>query len=116
MTEIIDKKYYSKQISERFLEAKNEIIAEEKISNYKFGESVGLDSSNILRLEKTPEVNTVPLEALAKLVLIYNYSADWLIKGYGPKKNTSGIEDQLSELRKRISHCESSISKLEAIK
>jgi transcriptional regulator with XRE-family HTH domain len=116
MKDSIDKKYYSKQISERFLKAMGEVLRDRskgKMTMLKFGESVGFDSSNITRLEKNPEVNFVTLEALAKLVHEYNFSPYWLIKGEGEMKSIGKLEEQLVELKERVVGLEYQMTTLE---
>ena len=88
-----DKKYFSKLITQRFLLAMSTLIKTHEITVIAFGEIVGFSSSNITRLKEDNGVNTVTLEAVARMCDHFNVSPVWLFTGKGkflgetPKSN-----------------------------
>lgn len=79
-----DNKYYRKQATIRFLQAKEEVCKAETAKN--FAQVVGMGANNIDRL-KVSESNFVTIDAICKLCLHYNYSYAWIMAGIGPTKN-----------------------------
>ena len=103
-----DKKYYSKQITARFLAAMDAITSNRekgKITAQAFGNSVGMSSSNINRL-RTSEENTITVESLARLSILYKISPAWLITGEGKMflKEQDSLESRLEKMEESISY------------
>jgi DNA-binding Xre family transcriptional regulator len=83
---ITDKKYWSNQISTRFLEAVDAILAShpDKLTASELGELISISSSNINRI-RTTDGNYATLEAIGVLCDRFTISAHWLITGRGDK-------------------------------
>ena len=101
MNDIIDNKFFSKEISQRFIQAMDRIMSDRsngKITAQIFGEQVGIASSNINRIRTNPDTHFVTTEAIGRLCYYYpQVSATWLITG---ASETEGLEDVLSSLKK----------------
>ena len=83
MSSKTDKKYFSKLITQRFLSAMSTLVKTHEITVIAFGEIVGFSSSNITRLKEDNGVNTVTLEAVARMCDHFNVSPTWLFTGKG---------------------------------
>ena len=81
-----DKKYWSNQISIRFVEAVDSILAShpDKLTAGELGELICISSSNINRI-RTTDGNYATLEAIGVLCDRFKISAHWLITGRGEK-------------------------------
>lgn len=79
----MDKKY-SKEVTKRFLEASEAIMAEKKLTRTKFAASVDITSSNLTRMNTVPG-NNVTLESLCEIIHTYGISPVWIMTGYGDK-------------------------------
>jgi len=74
-----DPKYHTKQIGRRFLAAMGEILTDRsngKVTMLSFGKVVGMESSNITRMQRAPDTNFVTLEAVGRLCEEYGYSGN----------------------------------------
>jgi len=104
MYKLTDKKYFSKRITQRFLEAMDLIVGsttpEGKITAYAFGEQIGVSSSNLSRMRNDTDYRDITLEAVARLCYHYGYSAEWLINGTGSPRTIAqkkSAEDLIRE-------------------
>ncbi|MEO9145069.1 MAG: hypothetical protein ABI237_05880 [Ginsengibacter sp.] len=102
-----DKKYYSKQVTLRFLKAMDAITGNResgKITAQAFGNSVGMSSSNINRLRSPETENTITVESLARLCENYKISPAWLITGEGKmlSKEKDNLEKRLGKIEKQL--------------
>jgi hypothetical protein len=81
------KKYYSIQITKRFVQAMDKIIGTRdktgKVTAKSFGEIVAMSSSNLNRLRSSSGENLVTVEAIGRLVGHFKVSPHWLISGAG---------------------------------
>jgi transcriptional regulator with XRE-family HTH domain len=106
-----DKKYYSMQITRRFLKAMDNIIANRehgKVTAQSFGEVVGISGSNLIRLRSSKGENVITVEALGRICDKYNVSADWLVTGAGK----IFVGDKEDPVEKRLNRLESEIKYL----
>lgn len=111
-----DKKYFSKEISERFIRAMDRIMANRskgKITAQKFGEMVGISSSNIGRIRALPDEHFVTIEAIGRLCHHYNISPFWIITGQGEMESIDKLKDILGNLESRVSGLEKDMLTLE---
>jgi len=102
MTE--DKKKYSKEITARFLKEMDRILADRsagKVTADKFGEVVGISSSNLSRLRLLPDQHFVTVEAIGRLCHHYKVSPAVLITGEVPGSNHS-LEQRVAVLEKQM--------------
>lgn len=101
------KKHHSSQITARFLEAMDRIVADRtngKITAGKFGEAVGISGSNLTRLRTSPD-HHVTVEAVGRICAKYKISAAWLITGKGQmftEAKGDNLEKRVSELEKAV--------------
>ena len=115
-SDYIDKKHFSRQITERFVFAMDRIIGSRsagKVTAQSFGEIVGIASSNLKRLRDFPEDHTVTVEAIGRLCDHYKISPYWLITGQGDMYNNDELYAAYQTLHTRISELEKSISIIE---
>lgn len=104
----IDKKYYSQEITKRFLKAMDAIISDRengKVTARDFGETVGMAGSNITRLRDADAGHSVTVEAIAKICLNYDISPSWLILGDGEmydQTEKSGSKSSIALLEKAV--------------
>lgn len=112
MLEPTDKKYNSYKITERFLFAMDKIIGDRskgKITAKMFGISIGIASSNLLRIRQHPTEYFVTIEAIGRLCHLYKVNPNWLILGIGQPY----INEKSTNLDKRVDTIE---KELKAIK
>lgn len=83
-------KRHTREVTERFLEAADEIIGTKssgRSTQTEFCVIVGISPSNLVRMKKE-DSNNVTIEALCSLIEHYNYSPTWLLTGTGLKKKS----------------------------
>lgn len=113
MPDISDKKYYSKQITKRFLIAMDKITGTRegvKVTASAFGEVVGISSSNLTRLRTSNGDHAVTVEAIGRLCHHYKISPVWLITGQEDEGDRT-IEVRLQSLEKAIKRIDKDMSK-----
>lgn len=110
---ITDKKYFSYQITQRFIKAMDKIIGTgnhgEKVTARSFGEVVGISSSNLNRLRSSTGENVVTVEAIGRLCDNYKISPFWLILNVGEMENDGSIK----LIERRIKRLEAAIKKIQ---
>ena len=83
MIDKTDKRYFSYQITKRFLNTADKIIGSrkdgKKITAKMFGDTIGIASSNLNRIRQNPTENFVTIEALGRLCHFYNISPDSIL-------------------------------------
>lgn len=121
MKELKDKKYFSKQITWRFLEAMDSIIGNTtmgKVTAGEFGEKVGITGANLSRLRYSDGEHSVTLEAIGRICKEYNISSEWLIMGKGSmfaeakngsvikqlKDAVAAVEISLQDASRKVTH------------
>lgn len=100
-----DKKYYSYQITQRFLAAMDRILGNRingKVTAAAFGDIVGMSASNINRLRSSSGENTVTLEAVAKICEVYKISPYWLLTGKGEMYTNAELFSAYENLEARV--------------
>jgi DNA-binding Xre family transcriptional regulator len=97
-----DKKYFSKQITARFILAMDHIISDRqngKVTATAFGAIVGISGSNLTRLRDSNGENTVTTEAIGRLCDHYKISAYWLITGKGSMDENDELTSSLKKIK-----------------
>lgn len=111
-----DKKYYSVQITKRFITAMDKIIGTRdkkgKITTKSFGEVVGISSSNLNRLRSSTGENVVTVEAVGRLCNHYKVSPHWLIAGQGDPLSNGVMES----IETRVKKLEETVKALKAVR
>ncbi len=116
MIDTTEKKYFSKQITERFLFAMDRILGNRstgKVTALMFGDMVGMRSSNITRLREPASENYVSVEAIGRICEIYKISAHWLITGQGTMWSNDELFTAFNTLEKRMTDIEEAVNKIE---
>lgn len=103
-------KTYSRDITQRFLEAVDHLVIKEKTTYQRFGEMIGVTSSNINRMRIAPDANFVTLETVARMVDQFQISAIWLITGTGDMENNDHLQTIQNVLANRMDVLEKAIS------
>lgn len=116
MMDITDKKYFSTQITARFLFAMDRIIgsrSQGKVTAKSFGEIVGMDPANLNRLRKNPGSSFATVEAIGRLCNHYRVSAYWLLTGQGDLYSNDELAAAYNTLERRVSELENSMHQFE---
>lgn len=116
MADITDKKYFSYQITQRFLFAMDRILGSRgsgKVTAKAFGEIVGIDSSNLIRLRKNAGEQFVTVEAIGRLCHHYKISSFWLLTGQGDLYSNDELAAAYRTLDDRLREVESSLHSIE---
>lgn len=114
--DITDSKYFSLQITERFLMAMGRIMGNRqngKITAEMFAGRVGMSASNINRMRKNPGQFFVTVEALGRLVEEYKISSYWLLTGYGDVYSNDELLSAYKSLEARVSEVEKAVNDVE---
>ena len=110
-------KYYSYQITRRFLEAMDTILGNRqngKVTLTSFGKIVGMTASNLNRLRSGSGKYLVTVEAIGRICDIYGISSYWLITGRGEMNQNDHIisaKNSISAKLKEMSDAVESIEK-----
>ncbi len=118
MLDITDKKYFSYNITQRFLFAMDRILGNRsmgKVTAQAFGDAVGMKASNIFRLRESTGENTVTVEAIGRLCNHYKISPYWLITGDGDMYSNSELMTAYKTLEGRMSNIEDAVKQIEVI-
>jgi hypothetical protein len=116
MLDITDKKFFSSEITQRFLFAMDRILgnrANGKVTAQAFGEIVGIKSSNILRLRDNIGENFVTVEAIGRICHHYKISPLWLITGGGNMYADEHLYNAYQALEIRMNELEDSVRQIE---
>lgn len=118
MADITDKRYYSTLITERFFFAMDRILGSRsagKVTAKAFGDIVGIDSSNLSRIRRTPGENFVTIEAIGRLCNHYRISAFWLLTGQGDLYSNDELAAAYRNLDARLQDAENSLHQIEVL-
>jgi len=118
MVETEDKKHFSRQITKRFLIARNQIVGPKsagKVTAKDFGDVIGIEASNLHRIIKNPEKNFVTVEAIGRMIHHYGVSGEWLLSGKGEPDKVNNFEGRLLELEKTASELKPMIPKIKGL-
>lgn len=113
MASLKDTKYFSKEISFRFIQAMDKILSDRskgKITAKIFGDKVGIASSSINRIRTNPESHFVTIEALGRLCYHFDVSPVWLITGKEELESLQNLMGSLKQLEVRINAIEKKIT------
>lgn len=116
--DITDKKYYSKEITERFLFAMDRILGSRgsgKVTAKNFGDIVGISSSNLNRIRNNPSEYFVTIEAIGRICNHYRISAFWLLTGEGDLFSNDELASAYRILTSRVEQVENRVSEIEII-
>lgn len=116
MRGITDKKHFSSQITERFLFAMDRILGSRsagKVTAKAFGEVVGIESSNLIRIRNNPTENFVTIEAIGRLCNHFRISAYWLLTGQGDLYSNDELATAFRNLDTRVNDVEKSLMQIE---
>lgn len=75
-------KVYTRQVTERFLEASDKIIADKQLKQHEYAASVDVTSSNLIRMRNNPD-NNVSLESICEMINQYGISPIWILTAAG---------------------------------
>ncbi len=107
-----EKKPHSYQITLRFLEEMDKIVGSrvngKKITAKEFGEKVGINSTNLVRLRSNPKEHHVTVEAIGRLCKVYGTSPSMLILGVSEKNKMQEALDV------RMAKMEATMKKIDA--
>lgn len=112
----MDFKIYAQAVTERFLLAMRRIIAEQRdgcTNQKKFAEKIGMQSSNISRMEKEPGTYNVTLEGAARLVNDFGISAEWLMVGKGRMWDDMPGIASIEDVAKAVAKVDRRLAKIE---
>lgn len=122
MPKLSENKQYSIEISKRFFEAMDKILSSNEYGNLTaqlFGDSVGINSSNLNRIRNNPGEHFVTLEACALLCKVYGVSYAWLHGGIGTMKadeqtkaDYSSVQNNLEQINKAAQEIQGTIKRL----
>jgi len=77
-------KTYTKEVTKRFLEASDVIMADRHLTKMEFAPTIDITSGNLVRMRTSPG-NNVSLESLCEMIHRYGISPVWLLTGHGDK-------------------------------
>lgn len=112
-----DKKYYSYQVTQRFLVAMDRILGNRqngKVTAYSFGETVGMTSSNLNRLRSSNGENAVTVEAIGRMCEVYKISPYWLLTGKGEMFTNAELYAAYESLEARVHDIEDALAGIES--
>jgi len=112
MNNIPDKKYYSYQVTQRFLQAMDHLLEREKITAAAFGEIVRIPSSNLARLRTSTGENTVTTEAIARICDHWKVSPYWLITGDGEIFTDASLFAAYESIETRVMEVEKAVKSI----
>jgi transcriptional regulator with XRE-family HTH domain len=109
-----EEKQYTRQVTERFLREMDRIVGYNKngkITQYEFGEKVGITPNNLVRLRKGGN-HFVTIEACCRLCENYGTDRAWLLMGEEPadKVHSNGLNDRLKNMEEKITRIDKKIS------
>ncbi|HEY8690565.1 MAG TPA: hypothetical protein VIM07_15115 [Chitinophagaceae bacterium] len=76
---------YTKEVTKRFLEASETIMADKRLSQSAYAKSIGTTPANFARMKANPGENNVSIERLCEMIHQYGISPIWSITGHGDK-------------------------------
>jgi len=106
-------KEFSRQVTQRFLQAMKQVIALEKegiTTRSEFAVIIGEYGQNISKMEQGSRYPT--LESICRICTIFKVNPEWVLLGEGDMWN---VEGGSKTLMKRLNEIESSIKKIEKL-
>lgn len=76
------KRTYTRDVTNRFLDASEKIIAELGLSEKDYFESVHIEENELIDMRADPTVN-ITMESLSEIINSYNVSPLWILRGIG---------------------------------
>lgn len=113
-----EKKYYSNQITQRFIFAMDRILGSRKsgkVTAKAFGDIVGISSSNLNRIRNNPGEQFVTIEAIGRICNHYRISAYWLLTGQGDLYSNDELAAAYRTLSERVNEVEKSLQEIEVL-
>ena len=111
------RKYYTNEITERFLMAMDSILVDRKqgkVTLTAFGQKVHMAASNITRMRNSAGEKTVTVEAIARICEVYKISPYWLITGKGEMYTNAELFAAHETLDARVKDIEEALTGIEA--